>query len=79
MMNNKLSKYVIEESIRQKLDTKDLATRSSLSKDYIRKIKRNEIKSISLPTLKALAKGFNVSLKTFLEEIGEIEIINDYY
>lgn len=77
-MNNKLSKFIIEESNRQKLETKDLAEKSSLSEDYIRKIKRNEIKSISLPTLKALAKGLNMSLKTFLEDIGEIEIINDY-
>ena len=77
-MNNKLSKFIIEESNRQNLETKDLAEKSSLSEDYIRKIKRNEIKSISLPTLKALAKGLNMPLKTFLEDIGEIEIINDY-
>ena len=78
-MNNNLSKFIIEESIRQNLETKDLAERSSLSDDYIRKIKRNEIKSISLPTLKALAKGLSMPLKTLLEEIGEIEIIKDYF
>ncbi len=45
-MNNKLSSYIINECKRQNLSTEALAKKSDLSEDFLRKIKRNAIKSI---------------------------------
>ena len=57
-MNNKLSSFIINECRRQNLTTAALASKSNLSEDYIRKIKRNEIQSISIDSLHSLSNWF---------------------
>lgn len=77
-MNNKLSSYIINECKRQNLSTEALAKKSDLSEDYLRKIKRNVIKSISIDSLRSIARGLDIPFKTFLEEIGEIDLLCSY-
>ena len=77
-MNNKLSSYIINECKRQNLSTETLAKKSNLSEDYLRKIKRNAIKSISIDSLRSIARGLDIPFKTFLEEIGEIDLLYSY-
>ena len=78
-MNNKLSIYLSSECKRKRLSTKALALRCNLSEDYIRKIKRDEVKSVTIDTLNSIAQGLDISLKTLLEEIGEIELLDNRF
>ena len=71
-MKNKLSIFLSSECKRRDLSIKELAERCNLSEDYLRKIKRDQVKSVTIDSLNSIARGFGITLKTLLEEIGAL-------
>lgn len=77
-MNTKLAKYIDEECKKRNLSTKEYAEKCTLSESYIRQIRRNDFKSLTMDTLQLLAQGFDLPLTFFLEEAGYTSIIPTY-
>ena len=48
----------------------ELAKNSELDPSYISKLESGELSSLSLKVSKALSKGFNLTLKDFMDEMG---------
>lgn len=66
----KIAKLVTEKREQAGLSARELAERSGLSPAYISRLENGEYKSLSLPTVKALADGLGLTLRAFLEEAG---------
>ena len=77
-MIHRLSNFLTKECKKRNLSVKQLSHKSSLSEDYIRKIKRNIPQSLTIDSLESLAKGLDMTLRELLEEIGYIDILKDY-
>lgn len=75
---DKLAIFVKNQINQQNISIKELAKKSNISEDYWRKIIRSEIKAPSFSTIENIALGFNISLKTLLENLNEIDILNEY-
>jgi len=55
------------------LSPSELAQRADLTPAYISKLEKGEYKNFSLKTCKALANGFGMTLREFLEAISFID------
>lgn len=55
------------------LSPAELAKRSELDPSYISKLEDGAYKSLSIKVSKALAKGFGLTLKDFMDELGLFE------
>lgn len=78
-MKNKLSIFLSSECKRRHISTKELALRCNLSEDYLRKIKRDNVKSVTIDSLNSIANGLDITLQTLLEEIGEISLLENRF
>lgn len=77
-MSYTLGKVIEVEQVLQELSTADIAKRSDLSEDYIRKLMRNEIKSPSLPTYYAISKAINIPFLELLVRTGQISLFDSH-
>ena len=66
----KIAQFIAEKRVQAGLSARELAERSGLSPAYISRLENGEYKSLSLPTVKALADGLGLTLRAFLEEAG---------
>ncbi len=66
----KIAQFIAEKREQAGLSARELAERSGLSPAYISRLENGEYKSLSLPTVKALADGLGLTLRAFLEEAG---------
>ena len=72
-MSNNVGDYIRIKSEKLRMSNKEIAEKSGLTEDYIRKIKRGVPKDYSLSTLTRLAIAFGMSLREFLEETSLIQ------
>lgn len=65
-----LAEFIVQKRKEAGLSSKDLAERAGLSPAYISRIENGDYKKLTIPTAKALAEGFGLTLHAFLQEAG---------
>ena len=65
-----ISEKIIQLRDRFKLTPAELAMKADLDPSYISKLENGVYKSLSLKVSKSLARGFGLTLRDFMEEMG---------